>query len=218
METFDYKPLLKAAQRRAAARFGAAGAAAHRHVGQPVVAAARRVAVRVRPARRATAPGSATCCRTPPRSSTTSASSARCTPRPSITIRRSRSSRAGRRSPGRPSMGAWVHYGLGSDNEDLPAFVVLITPGKVDQPLYARLWGSGFLPSRTPGRAVPERQGRRPVPRQPRRRDAREPPAAARSAARAARARRRAARRCAKWTRASRSTRCRTGCRRACRA
>ena len=48
---------------------------------------------------------------------------------------------------GRPSMGSWIHYGLGSDNEDLPAFVVLITPGKVDQPLYARLWGSGFLPS-----------------------------------------------------------------------
>jgi hypothetical protein len=52
---------------------------------------------------------------------------------------------------GRPSMGAWVHYGLGSDNENLPAFVVLITPGKVDQPLYARLWGSGFLPSRHQG-------------------------------------------------------------------
>ena len=48
---------------------------------------------------------------------------------------------------GRPSLGAWIHYGLGSDNDDLPAFVVLITPGKVDQPLYARLWGSGFLPS-----------------------------------------------------------------------
>lgn len=48
---------------------------------------------------------------------------------------------------GRPSMGAWVHYGLGSDNANLPAFVVLITRGKVDQPLYSRLWGSGFLPS-----------------------------------------------------------------------
>ena len=52
---------------------------------------------------------------------------------------------------GRPSMGAWVHYGLGSDNEDLPAFVVLITPGKVDQPLYSRLWGSGFLPAQHQG-------------------------------------------------------------------
>lgn len=52
---------------------------------------------------------------------------------------------------GRPSMGAWIHYGLGSDSDDLPAFVVLITPGKVDQPLYARLWGSGFLPSQYQG-------------------------------------------------------------------
>ena len=58
---------------------------------------------------------------------------------------------SGSQIAGRPSIGAWVHYGLGSDNEDLPAFVVLITPGKVDQPLYARLWGSGFLP--------PEHQG-----------------------------------------------------------
>jgi hypothetical protein len=62
---------------------------------------------------------------------------------------------------GRPSMGAWVHYGLGSDNENLPAFVVLITRGKVDQPLYARLWGSGFLPARHQG--VQFRAGREPV-------------------------------------------------------
>jgi hypothetical protein len=62
---------------------------------------------------------------------------------------------------GRPSMGSWIHYGLGSDNDNLPAFVVLITPGKVDQPLYARLWGSGFLPSRHQG--VQFRSGRDPV-------------------------------------------------------
>jgi hypothetical protein len=62
---------------------------------------------------------------------------------------------------GRPSMGAWIHYGLGSDNDDLPAFVVLITPGKVDQPLYSRLWGSGFLPSAHQG--VQFRSGRDPV-------------------------------------------------------
>lgn len=62
---------------------------------------------------------------------------------------------------GRPSMGAWVHYGLGSDNADLPAFVVLITPGKVDQPLYSRLWGSGFLPSQHQG--VQFRSGSNPV-------------------------------------------------------
>jgi hypothetical protein len=52
---------------------------------------------------------------------------------------------------GRPSLGSWIHYGLGSDNENLPAFVVLITPGKVDQPLYSRLWGNGFLPSQHQG-------------------------------------------------------------------
>src|SRR5690348_1170131 len=62
---------------------------------------------------------------------------------------------------GRPSIGAWVHYGLGSDNENLPSFVVLITPGKVDQPLYSRLWGSGFLPSRHQG--VQFRSGKDPV-------------------------------------------------------
>ena len=62
---------------------------------------------------------------------------------------------------GRPSIGAWVHYGLGSENENLPAFVVLITPGKVDQPLYARLWGSGFLPSQHQG--VQFRSGKEPV-------------------------------------------------------
>jgi Protein of unknown function (DUF1501) len=68
---------------------------------------------------------------------------------------------SGSQIAGRPSMGAWVHYGLGSDNANLPAFVVLITPGKVDQPLYARLWGSGFLPSQHQG--VQFRSGKEPV-------------------------------------------------------
>ena len=67
----------------------------------------------------------------------------------------------GAQNSGRPSIGAWAHYGLGSDNENLPAFVVLITPGKVDQPLYARLWGSGFLPARHQG--VQFRSGKDPV-------------------------------------------------------
>ena len=54
---------------------------------------------------------------------------------------------------GRPSIGAWVSYGLGAETEDLPAFVVLISPGAGGggQPLYDRLWGSGFLPSRYQG-------------------------------------------------------------------
>jgi len=62
---------------------------------------------------------------------------------------------------GRPSIGSWVHYGLGSDNENLPSFVVLITKGKSGQPLYSRLWGSGFLPSRHQG--VQFRAGKEPV-------------------------------------------------------
>ena len=54
---------------------------------------------------------------------------------------------------GRPSMGAWLAYGLGAETEDLPAFVVLISPGSGGggQPIYDRLWGSGFLPSRFQG-------------------------------------------------------------------
>jgi hypothetical protein len=52
---------------------------------------------------------------------------------------------------GRPSIGAWLHYGLGSMNDNLPAFVVLVTKKPTDQPLYARLWGSGFLDSRYQG-------------------------------------------------------------------
>jgi hypothetical protein len=65
---------------------------------------------------------------------------------------------------GRPSMGAWVAYGLGSPNRDLPAFVVLVSRGTgqpVDQPLYDRLWGSGFLPTRYQG--VKLRGGKEPV-------------------------------------------------------
>lgn len=51
---------------------------------------------------------------------------------------------------GRPSMGAWLNYGLGTLNENLPAYVAMIS-GSGDQPLYDRLWGSGFLPSRYQG-------------------------------------------------------------------
>jgi hypothetical protein len=52
---------------------------------------------------------------------------------------------------GRPSMGAWLSYGLGHDNANLPSFVVLITKDKGGQPLGAHLWGSGFLPTRYQG-------------------------------------------------------------------
>jgi uncharacterized protein (DUF1501 family) len=62
---------------------------------------------------------------------------------------------------GRPSMGAWVSYGLGATNANLPAFVVLVTAGQGDQPLYSRLWGNGFLDSRYQG--VPFRAGKEPI-------------------------------------------------------
>src|SRR5262245_7540579 len=52
---------------------------------------------------------------------------------------------------GRPSLGAWVSYGLGSMTDNLPSFVVLVTKNKGDQPLYARLWGNGFLDSKYQG-------------------------------------------------------------------
>src|SRR5436190_16952516 len=60
----------------------------------------------------------------------------------------------GSQLPGRPSIGSWIDYGLGSANENLPAFVVLNSVpsnGMPDQGLLSRLWGSGFLPSRYQG-------------------------------------------------------------------
>lgn len=68
----------------------------------------------------------------------------------------------GSQIPGRPSIGSWVSYGLGTDNKNLPEFVVLVTKGKTGgQPLYARLWGNGFLPSQHQG--VQFRSGKDPV-------------------------------------------------------
>ncbi|NRB49872.1 MAG: DUF1501 domain-containing protein [Saprospiraceae bacterium] len=59
----------------------------------------------------------------------------------------------GSQQPGRPSIGSWISYGLGSDNENLPAFCVLLSQGVGGggQPLYSRLWGNGFLPSHHQG-------------------------------------------------------------------
>jgi len=70
----------------------------------------------------------------------------------------------GSQQPGRPSFGAWVSYGLGSENENLPAFVVLLSQAhaiNTDQPLFSRLWSSGFLPSSHQG--VRFRSGADPV-------------------------------------------------------
>ncbi|HEV1285900.1 MAG TPA: DUF1501 domain-containing protein [Bryobacteraceae bacterium] len=67
----------------------------------------------------------------------------------------------GFRLGGRPSMGAWISYGIGAETEDLPAFCVMISNSGGGQPLYDRLWGSSFLPSRFQG--VKFRSGADPV-------------------------------------------------------
>ena len=58
---------------------------------------------------------------------------------------------SGSQLPGRPSMGAWLSYGLGSENQDLPSFIVMVSKHGIDQPLSSRLWDSGFLPSQYQG-------------------------------------------------------------------
>ncbi len=65
---------------------------------------------------------------------------------PGVTLMQTGTSQAGR-----PSIGAWLSYGLGSENEQLPAFVVLTSGAGQDQPLLSRYWGSGFLPSNHQG-------------------------------------------------------------------
>lgn len=68
----------------------------------------------------------------------------------------------GHQIAGRPSIGSWINYGLGSVNENLPAFIVMVSKNAPqDQPLYARLWGNGFLPSKHQG--VQLRAGADPV-------------------------------------------------------
>ena len=58
----------------------------------------------------------------------------------------------GVQQPGKPSMGAWLSWGLGSPNRNLPGYVVMISKGRgQSQALYDRLWGSGFLPSKHQG-------------------------------------------------------------------
>jgi hypothetical protein len=70
----------------------------------------------------------------------------------------------GSQQPGRPSIGSWMSYGLGSLNENLPSFTVLLSRGTgrpFSQPLYSRLWGNGFLSSLHQG--VQFRSGKDPV-------------------------------------------------------
>ena len=65
---------------------------------------------------------------------------------PGVTMMQTGSTQAGR-----PAMGSWLSYGLGSENQQLPAFVVLTSGFGQDQPLLSRYWGSGFLPSNHQG-------------------------------------------------------------------
>ena len=67
----------------------------------------------------------------------------------------------GSQQGGRPSIGSWLSYGLGSENEDLPGFVVLLSKGGGAQPLSSAAWGNGFLPSHHQG--VQFRSGKDPV-------------------------------------------------------
>src|ERR1051326_7470677 len=72
---------------------------------------------------------------------------------------------SGSQQPGRPSMGAWVSYGLGSENRNLPAFVVMLSQAQAlnpDQPLFWRLGEGGFLPPNPGG--VGSRGARNPLP------------------------------------------------------
>ena len=60
----------------------------------------------------------------------------------------------GHQQPGRPSLGAWLSYGIGSLSKQMPSFIVMVSQGsgnKTDQPLFSRLWGPGFLPSQHQG-------------------------------------------------------------------
>lgn len=60
----------------------------------------------------------------------------------------------GSQVPGRPSLGAWASYGLGSENKNMPAYVVMISQGtgkNPGQPIFSRLWGNGFIPSQHQG-------------------------------------------------------------------
>lgn len=67
----------------------------------------------------------------------------------------------GSQFPGRPSIGAWLDYGLGSMNDNLPSYVVMVTKNKGGQPLVSRLWGNGFLPSKHQG--IRFRSGKDPI-------------------------------------------------------
>ncbi len=119
---------------------------------------------------------------------------------------------------GRPSIGAWISYGLGSENKDLPAFVVMVSQGGGNtQALADRQWGSGFLPTKYQG--VKFRSGADPVLylSNPPGYDSDRAPALPGRSGQAERDRLTRIIRTRRSRPASRSTRWRTGCRRRCR-
>ena len=150
--------------RQGPARLGPHGPAADDHdLGPEAVSRSPRRSTSS-PSTASAACGSASCCPTRPRWSTTCASSAACTPRPSTTSRPSRYMQTGNQITGRPCLGAWVSYGLGSLNENLPTFVVLVakpTNTEQVQAISARLWSSGYLPGEHAG--VSFRSGGDPI-------------------------------------------------------
>ena len=215
METFDYKPVLNQRNGEQLPGLGPPGAAADRHVGQSGVAAARRVAVRIQPARRERHLGQ--------RSAAAHRQGRRRPVHRPLDVHRGDQPRSGdhvlseRIADRRPAEHGRVGALRARQRQRGSAGVRRADHAGQGRPAALLAAVGQRLPAeRAPGRAVPERQGRRAVSRQPRRRVAREPAAAARSAARPARARGRAARRRRGRRRASRSTRWRTACRRAC--
>ena len=122
LDLFDYKPELREATKASRSRRGRQGPAVRVHPARRRLMSAAVQVRATRPVRRralgdAAAPGEGR--------RRASRSSSRCTPTSSTTRRRRSSSTPARRSPGRPSLGSWVSYGLGSESRDLPGFVVM---------------------------------------------------------------------------------------------
>ena len=154
MDLFDYKPRLKDLARHGTAGFGAHGAAADRHDVRPDELSGGAFDL---PVSRSTAHSGAWVSELMPHLAKVaddlcfikSMYTEAINHDPAVTF-----FQTGFQIAGRPSIGAWLAYGLGSENKDLPAFVVMISQGSGnpnDQPLADRQWGSGFLPTRYQG-------------------------------------------------------------------
>ena len=162
MDLFDYKPKLQKSAGHGAARLDPQGPADHRHDLGPGVLPGRALHLQVPAGRQvghldqraAAAHGQDRRRHRIIKTMNTEAINHD----PAITF-----IQTGFQQPGRPSIGAWVTYGLGSENQNLPAFVVLISQANAEpgSALFSRLWGSGFLPSKYQG--VKFRAGGDPV-------------------------------------------------------